>query len=88
MGYYVNNDYADEQMRLEPPPTVQVSQLQRHILADKPRVTRFPIPWDNSAVPQSTATSGGVAAMHGMDILPGAVQQAAGGDAVMVVGDL
>ncbi|KAI8826615.1 uncharacterized protein EV422DRAFT_4066 [Fimicolochytrium jonesii] len=47
VGYYVNNDYTDEQMREEPPEEVQLDKLQRAILADKPRVTRFSIPWDN-----------------------------------------
>ncbi|XLR31621.1 hypothetical protein S83_059521, partial [Arachis hypogaea] len=36
VGYYVNNDYDDEQLREEPPP-------KRKILSDKPRVTKFPI---------------------------------------------
>jgi ASF1 like histone chaperone len=41
----LNNDYMDEQMRLEPPETPKLELLQRSILADKPRVTRFSIPW-------------------------------------------
>nr|CCA20191.1 histone chaperone ASF1like protein putative [Albugo laibachii Nc14] len=47
VGYYVNNDYADPLMLENPPPTVDVSKLQRNILADKPRVTRFPIDWSS-----------------------------------------
>ncbi|URD77082.1 ASF1 like histone chaperone [Musa troglodytarum] len=43
VGYYVNNDYDDEQLREEPPPTVLIDRVQRNILADKPRVTKFPI---------------------------------------------
>ncbi|XP_022152274.1 histone chaperone ASF1B-like [Momordica charantia] len=43
VGYYVNNDYDDEQLREEPPPKVQIDRIQRNILADKPRVTKFPI---------------------------------------------
>ncbi|XP_022953035.1 probable histone chaperone ASF1A [Cucurbita moschata] len=43
VGYYVNNDYDDEQLREEPPPKVLVERIQRNILADKPRVTKFPI---------------------------------------------
>lgn len=43
VGYYVNNDYADEQLREEPPQMVQLDKIQRNILADKPRVTKFPI---------------------------------------------
>ena len=43
MGYYVNNDYEDEHLREEPPPKVLVDKVQRNILSDKPRVTKFPI---------------------------------------------
>lgn len=43
VGYYVNNDYDDEQLREEPPPRVLIDRVQRNILADKPRVTKFPI---------------------------------------------
>ncbi|VVA94248.1 unnamed protein product [Arabis nemorensis] len=43
VGYYVNNDYEDEQLREEPPTKVLVDKVQRNILSDKPRVTKFPI---------------------------------------------
>ncbi|XP_073281082.1 histone chaperone ASF1B-like isoform X2 [Primulina huaijiensis] len=43
VGYYVNNDYADDQLREEPPQKVLFEKIQRNILADKPRVTKFPI---------------------------------------------
>ncbi|GAB2296996.1 Histone chaperone asf1b [Dionaea muscipula] len=43
VGYYVNNDYGDEQLREEPPQKVLIDRVQRNILADKPRVTKFPI---------------------------------------------
>ncbi|KAH9306527.1 hypothetical protein KI387_010931, partial [Taxus chinensis] len=43
VGYYVNNDYDDEQLREEPPPRILIDRVQRNILADKPRVTKFPI---------------------------------------------
>ncbi|CAK9150654.1 unnamed protein product [Ilex paraguariensis] len=43
VGYYVNNDYDDEQLREEPPQKVLVDRVQRNILTDKPRVTKFPI---------------------------------------------
>lgn len=46
VGYYVNNEYDDEQLRIEPPATPLLEHLTRNILADKPRVTRFPIRWD------------------------------------------
>lgn len=43
IGYYVNNDYEDEQLKEEPPQKVLIDKVQRNILADKPRVTKFPI---------------------------------------------
>ncbi|KAL3636026.1 ASF1 anti-silencing function 1 [Castilleja foliolosa] len=43
VGYYVNNDYEDEQLKEEPPQKVLLDKVQRNILADKPRVTKFPI---------------------------------------------
>jgi histone chaperone ASF1 len=52
VGYYVNNEYNDPNA---PPPVegeerqlpnpIPVEYIQRQILADKPRVTKFPIPW-------------------------------------------
>lgn len=45
VGYYVNNEYDDEAMREAPPQEPQFERVVRNILADKPRVTRFPIAW-------------------------------------------
>eukprot|EP00462_Mataza_sp_D1_P002275 CAMPEP_0175106450 /NCGR_PEP_ID=MMETSP0086_2-20121207/11206_1 /TAXON_ID=136419 /ORGANISM="Unknown Unknown, Strain D1" /LENGTH=280 /DNA_ID=CAMNT_0016382787 /DNA_START=18 /DNA_END=860 /DNA_ORIENTATION=- len=54
VGYYVNNDYGpnlelmSEYTRLKEAgeqPRVALDQLHRHILSDKPRVTRFQIHW-------------------------------------------
>ena len=47
IGYYVNNEYT-EPLDLESgsPDPVDLTKVSRTILADKPRVTRFPIPWD------------------------------------------
>ncbi|EDW79220.1 uncharacterized protein Dwil_GK13018 [Drosophila willistoni] len=46
VGYYVNNDYADQELRENPPPKPLFDKLTRNILASKPRVTRFKINWD------------------------------------------
>lgn len=48
VGYYVNNEYEDEAMREEPPANPQIDKLMRNILADKPRVTKFPIDWEGN----------------------------------------
>lgn len=73
VGYYVNNEYHDPNA---PPPTINadgqqeqpplpkpipIENIQRQILADKPRVTKFPISWgedpninkDNNAIQQT-----------------------------------
>lgn len=47
VGYYVNNEYDSEELRENPPEKVQVEHIVRNILAEKPRVTRFNIVWDN-----------------------------------------
>ncbi|KAF5929000.1 histone chaperone ASF1B [Diceros bicornis minor] len=48
VGYYVNNEYPNPELRENPPPKPDFSQLQRNILASNPRVTRFHINWDNT----------------------------------------
>lgn len=46
VGYYVSNEYTEEELRDNPPETPLLDRLQRSILADHPRVTRFAIPFD------------------------------------------
>ncbi|KFM57813.1 Histone chaperone asf1, partial [Stegodyphus mimosarum] len=48
VGYYVNNEYVDPEMRENPPAVPQFDKLQRNILATSPRVTRFKIDWDDN----------------------------------------
>ena len=46
IGYYVNNEYTGEyNEETGPPSNPDLNLVQREILADKPRVTKFPIPW-------------------------------------------
>ncbi|KAG8224441.1 hypothetical protein J437_LFUL001394 [Ladona fulva] len=47
VGYYVNNDYEDVELRENPPAFPLFDKLQRNILATNPRVTRFKIEWDH-----------------------------------------
>ncbi|MEQ2219519.1 Histone chaperone asf1b-B [Xenoophorus captivus] len=49
IGYYVNNEYTDPELRENPPLKPDYSQLQRNILASNPRVTRFHINWEGLA---------------------------------------
>lgn len=50
VGYYVNNEYADQELKENPPPDPDFDKLQRNILATCPRVTRFKIDWGDSDV--------------------------------------
>ncbi|KAF9134515.1 Histone chaperone asf1 [Mortierella sp. 14UC] len=50
IGYYVNNDYLEQELRENPPEQIAYEKLFRSILAEKPRVTRFPINWDNPMI--------------------------------------
>lgn len=48
IGYYVNNDYGDNQeLNENPPELVDISRLYRNILANQPRLTRFQIRWSD-----------------------------------------
>uniref|UniRef100_A0A8C1H709 Anti-silencing function 1Ba histone chaperone n=1 Tax=Cyprinus carpio carpio TaxID=630221 RepID=A0A8C1H709_CYPCA len=49
IGYYVNNEYMDTELRENPPLKPDYGQLQRNILASNPRVTRFHINWEGCA---------------------------------------
>ncbi len=67
VGYYVNNEYHDpnaptekttpEDMEEEKPITlpnpIPLERIQRQILADKPRVTKFPISWGDEETAES-----------------------------------
>jgi histone chaperone ASF1 len=54
IGYYVNNEYqySEPFEGTEPPPPprpIDASKVSRSILAEKPRVTRYPIQWTSEA---------------------------------------
>ena len=68
VGYYVNNEYHDpnappvaEGEEAPPPPQpIPLHMIKRHILADKPRVTKFPISWgDEDVLPQQAQAAAG-----------------------------
>ncbi|KAK9858446.1 hypothetical protein WJX84_004208 [Apatococcus fuscideae] len=48
IGYYVNNEYWEEELRENPPERPLIDRLCRNILADKPRVTKFPVDFDSA----------------------------------------
>ena len=49
-GYYLNNIYDNEEMNMNPPEKVEKDRIIRSLLADKPRITRFDIEWDNENI--------------------------------------
>ena len=51
VGYYVNNEYAAEELKENPPAQPRIDRIVRNILAEKPRVTRFPCDFDAQAIP-------------------------------------
>jgi histone chaperone ASF1 len=57
VGYYVNNEYTDEALQLEPPAKPIIEKVRRNILAEKPRVTRFAIKWYDSRIPYGPGNS-------------------------------
>lgn len=46
VGYYVNNEYQEEELKENPPEKPIIEKISRQILADHPRVTKFAVPFD------------------------------------------
>jgi len=47
IGYYINNEYQDEQLREDPPEQPIIEKLSR-VISSNPRVTRLQINWDGT----------------------------------------
>ena len=61
VGYYVNNEYTEEyDPEVGPPSPLDMTKVVRQILADKPRVTRFPINWCSGVHNQTSEQTQGV----------------------------
>ena len=60
VGYYVNNEYEDPELRENPPTEPKFDKLIRTVASDTPRVTKFKINWDSAAI---AAASTSVAAI-------------------------
>lgn len=67
VGYYVNNEYEDMLYDddtttttvavVGPPNPLDMNKVRRFVLADKPRVTRFPIPWGDQTDEEAKETT-------------------------------
>lgn len=53
VGYFINNDYAEPELRETPPEHPQFDKLIRNILGTKPRIKRFPIDWGEAIKPNA-----------------------------------
>jgi len=47
VGYYINNTYTEELLIENPPNPPMLDKVTRYLLADKPRITKFPIEWES-----------------------------------------
>lgn len=53
VGYFINNEYTDQELRENPPSPPQFDKVVRNILASEPRVTRFKINWEEPNTQES-----------------------------------
>lgn len=58
VGYFINNEYSEPELRENPPAKPLFQQMTRNILASKPRVTRFKINWDDTPANGTNGTNG------------------------------
>lgn len=56
VGYFINNEYSELELRENPPSPPQFDKVVRNILASEPRVTRFKVNWED--VPTENGQSG------------------------------
>lgn len=70
VGYYVNNEYTEEyDEEVGPPKPLDMNKVRRSVLAEKPRVTRFPIQWeDNKNAEIENVQQNGQASMEGQSM--------------------
>jgi histone chaperone ASF1 len=48
IGYYVNNQYTEPELIENLPAAPILEKIQRSILEDRPRISKFPIEWANT----------------------------------------
>lgn len=94
VGYYVNNEYHNPDAPPPPPPPtdgsepppppplpnpVPLEHIQRQILADKPRVTKFPISWGDETSNSNTTNNENNMAQSPAPTMAGAAEMTNGG---------
>ena len=60
VGYYVNNYYEEPELTENPPEKPLIDRLTRHILVEKPRVTKFQIQWEDTQSAAAMMMGGGM----------------------------
>jgi histone chaperone ASF1 len=88
VGYYVNNEYMEEyDEEVGPPKPLNMNKVRRSVLAEKPRVTRFPIQWgDNKDEEIENVQQNGQVSMEGQTMEEAKMARLNGGgeDSMMV----
>jgi hypothetical protein len=56
VGYYVYNTYTDQELIDNPPEDPLIDKINRNILKDKPRITRFEIKWGDEKEEENNST--------------------------------
>ncbi|KAB0800125.1 hypothetical protein PPYR_06385 [Photinus pyralis] len=69
VGYFINNEYSDLELRENAPSPPQFDKVIRNILASEPRVTRFKINWEESTT-QDGATNSEAGSSYTVDNPP------------------
>lgn len=54
IGYFINNEYTDPELKENPPSVPEFDKVTRNILCTAPRVTRCKINWDDAEIGTST----------------------------------
>lgn len=71
VGFYVNNEYVEEKLIECPPEVPDTTKIQRCVLTEKPRVTRFLIDWREEVAELSAAdTEDDLEEGSGVAVLP------------------
>ncbi|CAG9830933.1 unnamed protein product [Diabrotica balteata] len=57
VGYFINNEYTDPELKENLPSPPQFDKVTRNILASEPRVTRFKINWEETNPTENNTNS-------------------------------
>lgn len=85
VGYYVNNEYTEPyDEEVGPPRPLDLEKVRRCVLAEKPRVTRFPISWgDEEVVVENDGENNGGMLEEAKMMMMGEGSNLSSGDVVM-----